>query len=330
MLPLEKETPLAKNLDVAGQNARCDEACKRVLSYKSILAWILKECVREYSGCDVKDIEEKYIEGSPQVSAWPVHPDEGAITGSNTEDSSINEGTVTYDIRFDALTPSGDGINKLIINLEAQARFNPGYSLVTRGVYYCARMLSAQYGKEFIHSEFGKIKKVYSIWICMNPPEDRQNTITHYRINEDNQVGEVREDEENYDLLNVTMVCLGKSQEKIYNRALRLLNVLLSSELPPSEKKEILQDEFAIKMVKQMEGDVLEMCNLSLGFEERGMEKGMKKGMAQGMAQGMERGLAKGRQEGQNQTIKKFLAAGIPAEKIAEIMNIPKKEIEEL
>ncbi len=323
---MEQETPLAKNIDAAGEKARYDQVCKRLLSYKNVLAWILKECVREYKDCDINDIAEKYIEGMPQISTLAVHPDEGAITGANTEDSTISEGTVTYDIRFDALAPAGDGVIKLILNLEAQNQFHSGYSLVTRGLYYCARMLSAQYGKEFVHSDYQNIKKVYSIFICMKPPQDREHTITHYRITEDNQIGEVKEDESNYDLLNMTMICLGRPGQRIYGHVLRLLDVLLSSEMPADEKKDILQNEFSIKMIKQMEGDVLEMCNLSQGVEQRGIEKGL----AQGLAKGRQEGLARGRQEGIRQAARELAAAGFSAEKIAEALHIPELEFRPL
>ena len=33
---------------------------------------------------------------------------------------------------------------KLIINVEAQKEFRPGYSLITRGIFYGARILSSQ------------------------------------------------------------------------------------------------------------------------------------------------------------------------------------------
>jgi len=32
---------------------------------------------------------------------------------------------------------------------------------------------------------YEKIEKVYSIWICMNPPKNRENTITRYRLVEE-------------------------------------------------------------------------------------------------------------------------------------------------
>ena len=70
-------------------------------------------------------------------------------------------GKVTYDIRFYVLTPDEKHV-KIIMNLEAQLKFNPGYDLVTRGVFYCARMLSAQYGTEFTTQDYDGLKKVYS------------------------------------------------------------------------------------------------------------------------------------------------------------------------
>jgi hypothetical protein len=37
---------------------------------------------------------------------------------------------------------------KLIINVEAQGRASLSYEVETRGIYYCCRVISSQYGKE--------------------------------------------------------------------------------------------------------------------------------------------------------------------------------------
>ena len=37
---------------------------------------------------------------------------------------------------------------------------------------------NAQYGSEFTHAQYQKIKKVYSIWICSHPNTMHQNSIT--------------------------------------------------------------------------------------------------------------------------------------------------------
>ena len=198
---MEIETTIAQGIHTTNDSAGYDEACKRILSEKSILARIMKACLVEYKDCDVNEIAEKYIEGTPQVAAVPVLPDGGGtiINGMATEDKSKREGTITYDIRFRAIVPgSGERIS-LIINVEAQNDFYPGYPIITRGVYYCSRSISSQYGREFTGSNYDKIKKVYSIWICMNPPKKRENTITRYRLVEEHLVGEAVESTGNYD-----------------------------------------------------------------------------------------------------------------------------------
>ena len=117
---MDKETTIAQGLHVTDNSAGYDAACKRVLSEKAILARIMKSCLEEYKDCDVNDIAEKYIEGQPQVSAVPVLPDEGGtvISGMDTEDKSVHEGTVTYDIRFRAIVPGSEEQIALIINVD--------------------------------------------------------------------------------------------------------------------------------------------------------------------------------------------------------------------
>jgi len=196
MVCLELETMISKDIRTTDDSARYDATCKRVLSEKIILAWIMKSCLQEYQGCDVREIAEKYIEGQPQVGEVPVAPGETnapMIHGISGEDASPNEGTVTYDIRFRATAPGTGEPITLIVNVEAQNDFYPGYPLVKRGIYYGSRMISAQYGTDFTQAHYEKIKKVYSVWICTNPPKGRTNSITRYAFHEDNLVGSVVE-----------------------------------------------------------------------------------------------------------------------------------------
>lgn len=278
---MERETSIAQGLRITDESAGYDEACKRVLSEKAILARIMKSCLEEYKDCDPNEIADKYIEGQPQVSAVPVLPDEGGplISGLDTEDKSLREGSITYDIRFRAIAPGTGEPIALIINLEAQNDYYPGYPLIKRGIYYCSRMISSQYGREFAGSQYDKIKKVYSIWICMNPPKSRENTITRYRLVEEQLVGEAREPVRNYDLLSIIMLCLGGPDGANYDGVLRMLDVLLGSETSAAEKRQILQDEYEIPMTQSIEQEVSVVCNLSKGV----MEKGMVKGRAEGV-----------------------------------------------
>ena len=274
---MDEETTIAQGLHVTDDSAGYDAACKRVLSEKAILARIMKACLEEYKDCDVNEIAEKYIEGQPQVSAVPVLPDEDStiISGMDTEDKSVHEGTVTYDIRFRAIVPGSEERIALIINVEAQNDFYPGYPIIKRGIYYCCRMISSQYGREFTGPHYEKIKKVYSIWICMKPPKSRANTITRYRLVEEHLIGEATEPVRNYDLLSIIMLCLGGPDGENYDGVLRMLDVLLSNETSEAEKRKILQDDYDIQMTQTMEREVSVMCNLSKGVLEKGRAEGV-------------------------------------------------------
>jgi len=287
---MTKETTLATSIDSAADEAKYDAACKQLLSEKIILAWIMKNTMKEYAAISVQEIAEKYIAGTPLVAQAPVMPGESGmpkISGTGVEDSAVGEGTVTFDIRFHAVLPDAGGQIGLIINIEAQNNFYPGYPLVKRAIYYCSRMISSQHGTEFTNSHYEKIKKVCSVWICMSPPKARENTITSYSIAENHIVGNVKEQEENYDLATAIMICLGKQEDAETAGLLRLLDVLLSNDTNAAAKKRILSDDFNIPMTQQFERRMDEMCDLSEHVLRKGFERGLQKGMEQGMEQGI-------------------------------------------
>lgn len=313
---MDEEASIAQGLRETDGNARYDASCKRILSEKSILARIMKACLEEYKDCDVDEIAEKYIEGTPEVSTVPVMPGEGGgmIQGMDTVDKSAREGVVTYDIRFRAIVPGTGERITLIINVEAQYEFNPGYPLIMRGIYYCCRMVSAQHEREFSGSHYERIKKVYSIWICMKPSKGWKNTITRYRLTEENLVGEAAEPVEHYDLLSVIMLCLGDPESENYESVLRMLDVLLISDKSEAEKRRILQDEFHIQMTRTMDEELTAMCNLSQGIEARGIAKGEA------------RGIAKGERNTRMIALEAFIKMGLSREQAMGAMKIPKDE----
>ena len=255
----------------------------------------MKSCLAEYADCTVNEIAEKYIEEKPQVTEIPVAPDErqntSVIQGTGVEDTTITEGTVTFDIRFHAAVPVSREQIGLMINIEAQNQFYPGYPLTKRGIYYCCRMISSQYGSVFTGYHYEKLKKVYSVWICMDPPKSRENTITRYFIQEGNLVGSVQESVKNYDLLSVLLLCPGDPVSQSSEGILKLLGVLLSSEIKANDKKKLLEQEFHIEMNRTMEREVEQMCNLSQGVEQRGIQKGIQRGIQKGIQEGMKKGV---------------------------------------
>ena len=321
-----QETKLAADLETAAEKAKYDAACRQLLSEKVILAWIMKATMEEFKDCSIDEICREYIIGTPKVASVPVHPDESVtskISQTGVEDVTMTEGKIVYDIRFYAKRPTTEPSEKkqpvengellyLIINIEAQNRFRPGYPLIKRALYYCSRMISSQYETEFKESQYGKIKKVYSVWICTNVPKYRQNTITAYHIAEKNITGNVKERVENYDLMTAVMIGLGPSEDAEKHSLLKLLDVLLAAEPDTQKKKDALEQEFEIPMTETLEGRMEHMCNLSEGVWEKAMEKGL------------EKGLEKGREETCLSSIQNVMSGlGMTAEQAMELLKIP-------
>ena len=323
------ETQMAGSIGRMDGSTSQDAVFKDMLAYKEVLAHIMKTCVPEYKDCTIPEIIG-YIEHDPEVGQVGVHPDETnppKIQGMSTESSTTTEERVVYDVRFSAVAPGKDGTIGLIINIEAQSKYYPGYPLVKRAIYYCGRMLSAQYGSVFTQSHYGEIQKVYSIWICSHPPKERENTITSYTLQERHLVGHVKEPVKNYDLMNVTMICLGKPEGENYGGLLRMLEVLFGGRCTPRQVIQILEDEYEFSDIHSMERTVSEMCNLSQGF----IEEGRKQGLAQGIAQGIERGIEQGIEEGTDrerlQNIRSMMRKlKVTASEAMDIIEIPAEE----
>lgn len=309
-----KETYLAHTITQTDYEARYDRAAKKLLANKLVLAHILKDCVKEYQACSIMDIAQKYIEGEPEVGTTGVYMDDSSspeqpdikpetvvtqsaevqamnahamsiqamntqvtkVQGMGNEDISQNEGTVYYDVRFNAIAPSTEELEniRLIINAEAQNRFKLKYPLTKRAVYYGSRLISAQHGTVFTKSDYQKLRKVYSIWICVNPAKKFRNTITRYSLKPETIIGNAVEAPENYDLINIVMVCLGKMEEWNDNNLIKFLGVLFQNELSAREKKDILERDFNIPMTETFESEVDDMCNLSQGVAEEAMQQG--------------------------------------------------------
>ena len=255
-----------------------DAACKEVLADRYILANILKECVEEFSGESIDYIATVCIQGSPEIGTIPVRADESVrlqLEGLNTEDTSLTEAVVHYDIRFRAILPREERSIKLIINVEAQNNFSPGYSLLKRAMYYCCRLVSAQYGTVFTHSSYDDMEKVYSIWICTNPGAQWEYTITKYAMQECNLIGNAKAEPEEYDLIVPIMVCLGKKKYRELQGLFRLLNMVLIHQ-NRNDRNEVLnelKDHYNVVMTPNLEKGVAQMCNLSEGVYQDGDRK---------------------------------------------------------
>lgn len=291
---MKRRTMFWQALKKLDKKAYLDAAGKVLLGYRVICAFILKACIEELADYSIEYIKNECIIDDPIIAAIHVHrntcdedsSDEAEdvnvepmevsemIQLLSTEDSTLDEGAVTYDVRFNVYIPKNGEKVKVIINLEAQNDFYPGYPLVSRGIYYDARMISAQYGIEFEKSDYGKIKKVYSIWICINPAKKFVNTINRYHFTEESILGSAKLPVSDYDKADVILVGLHTNGDegKCGNEMIDMLSVVFDKEKEAKEKQDELEHEYGIKMTREYSEVVDNMCNISKYYTQESDE----------------------------------------------------------
>ncbi len=302
-----------------------DAYAKSLLAHKEVLANILKYTVREFMNCSLSEIIA-CLTGKPEIGTELVD-DEDFLTKmdvAGSETVSVNDGIRSFDIKFQVKIPGDDRESNLIINIESQNKYNPGYTLEKRGIYYLSRLISSQYNVEFTKSNFDQLKKCYSIWICVNAPQEIANTVTEYRFKPEFLVGEVPDVPQRYDLMSLIMINLG-AKDKNYCGVIKMLDQLLV-ELEKNRKSasDILAKEYQIHY-RTIEKEALGMCNLSDGIYEKGMDKGRSEGILEGRNEGRTEGILKGKID----TIKNMLKEGIALETALKFAGLDQETYEE-
>ena len=271
-------TEIRNSILTTDKDAQYDESAKRLLGQKSILAHILVKTVDEFAGMDPMEVIP-YIEGDPFINTVPVDPgltnaeserNGTRIIGLNSENQELYEGLIRFDIIF--YVRMKDGLSQIIINVEAQKDEPDGYDILNRAIFYVSRMISSQKERDFVNSNYNDIKRVYSIWICMNMPE---NSLEHIHLVKDSIINS-HEWKGKMDLVNIVMIGLAEElpQHEEQYELHRLLGALLSQDLSVNEKIDIIGNEYAIPVEKEFREDISIMCNLSQKIKETGIEMG--------------------------------------------------------
>ena len=190
-----------------------------------------------------------------------------------------------------------------------------------RAHYYTGRLLSSQYGKEFNGSEYDKLKKVYSIWICGPEHKELRNTITRYCFKEENVLGCFKEKKINYDLVNIVFVGLERPEEIRENNIVGLLTTLLSDSILPEDKIERMKEDYGMSPDDNTKRGLSDMGSWSQGIYDRGVREGE--------ARGIEKGMTDGLRKGKLEMLKQFISNNHTFDEFIQLFNITdKNEIE--
>jgi hypothetical protein len=85
------------------------------------------------------------LNGKPEIGTESVDDEDmpSKMDVAGLETASPKEGIRSYDIKFKVKIPGDDKESDLIINIESQNKYNPGYTLEKRGIYYLSRLISS-------------------------------------------------------------------------------------------------------------------------------------------------------------------------------------------
>jgi predicted transposase/invertase (TIGR01784 family) len=285
------DTYLAQAVEAANDLSTYDTNVKFLLADKQILARVLKYAVQEFKDMTIEDIMDS-IGDDIDVGTKPLDAglsNIGRVNATNTEDNVPGEGKIFFDIRFTAYHKETE--MKFLINLEAQKSSKPsklGYHLENRIVFYLARMISAQKQTEFYHSDYDNLKKVRSIWICMDNSENG-DSIEEVSLTQNVVFGN-KKALYDIDLIRGIIINVrnGYNLMDSQNTLISMLEKLLS-QISVEEKKRILTEEYGMIMTTELEGRIRTMCNLSENIKELGIEEGIEKGIQKGIEKGIEK-----------------------------------------
>ncbi|MCM1240253.1 MAG: hypothetical protein NC331_12850, partial [Lachnospiraceae bacterium] len=266
------DTEIKNAVSAADEDAQYDDKAKRLLGNKIILAHILVKTVDEFKGMKPEDVVS-YIEGEPFISVVPVEPgltnvakeENGQrIVGLNTENAEINEGLIRFDIIF--YVRMKDGVSQVIINVEAQKDEPTGCHILNRAVFYVSRLVSSQKERDFVKTNYNDIRRVFSIWVCMNMDG---NSMAYVHLAKDDLLGSYPW-KGRLDLLNIVLIGIANELPEHDDKyeLHRLLSTLLSMKLSADEKLGIMEKEYSIAIDDRIREDVSVMCNLSQGIKD--------------------------------------------------------------
>ena len=242
-----------------------NDVCRKVLSDKRILSYLLKNTLQEYEHCSLEEIEP-LIEGEIHVrnESHQIFPRENEVIRKS--------GKIIYDLLFTSRLPGSDDYIDLIINVEVQRDSYPRssdgirYPILKRGIFYSCSAIVKEQGRIFNSDNYQDLKKVVSIWINTNPPKAIQNSMNKYQFQEEHVVGGMyKEKVEDYDLIEIVVMNLGEDENF---EKLGALNELFVKRGSSEEIYRNLKEKYGIEVYEETRGEVSKMCNLGEGLIE--------------------------------------------------------------
>ena len=251
-----------------------DEHCKRLLADRQVIARVLAGTLDEFAGVPVELVQAELIEGEPTLDAPMGRDDPGRPLLLVDEDAVVGEGLVRFDVRARVRVPADDDEPRLMeLDVEPQGRMPAGYPLLSRALYYCARMISQQGAGVVAGSDYGQLRKVVSVWVCLDPLAANRATVTAFGVEARDVVGDGIYNRSDYDKLEVVVIGLGPGAREA-GGVVGMLATLLAKDVTPEKKLEELHNKYGIMITEDIETGVRGMGGMGQAIYEDGRERG--------------------------------------------------------
>ena len=202
----------------------------------------------------------------------------------------------------------------ILVNIEAQKDEPSSYYIQNRAVFYACRMVSSQKERDFTGMNYNDIKKVYTIWICMN---QKENSLNYLHLTNEKLMGKTAIEKAG-DLIHIILLGLAKNLPPYTeeNKLHRLLGALFTNELTADEKISIIESEYNIEAKNELRKDVRKVSGLGESLVESAAEEAWEQGLELG---------------GKQREIKFIISMnekGYTIEQIADVTEKSKEEVE--
>ena len=168
----------------------------------------------------------------------------------------------------------------ILVNIEAQKDEPSSYYIQNRAVFYACRMVSSQKERDFTGMNYNDIKKVYTIWICMN---QKENSLNYLHLTNEKLMGKTAIEKAG-DLIHIILLGLAKNLPPYTeeNKLHRLLGALFTNELTADEKISIIESEYNIEAKNELRKDVRKVSGLGESLVESAAEEAWEQGLELG------------------------------------------------
>ncbi len=266
----------------AGEIMAGDERAKNLIRNKGTLAIIIKNLISDCSGYTYAELVDM-IGNVSDGQLLTADMDPAGVLRLSTEQDSIMEKLLRYDVYL-RFCDKGNGNRISTIDIEIQRETDLPYPLIKRGIYYSCRSVCDQLGTVTGTTDFGKLHKVYSIWLMVKPEKNQKAGIATCNFGWSGDVELLPENfKSNSDLIQLDFVFAGElsgtdeSKRELFwlvngmYKDPKLLRKLFRCELPEDT---------------EFEREAENYMTLTEDFFARGISEGWVGGKAEGRAEG--------------------------------------------